>query len=89
MSGLDYISIHDLVFKISEKMNYKFDDLVYLAPDRLGKDDEYAIDSTKANVELGWTPKVNLDTGLNNTINWVDNNWDLLKNKSCEYVYKS
>jgi dTDP-glucose 4,6-dehydratase len=88
LSGLDYISIHDLVFKICENMNYDFNKLVYLAPDRLGKDDEYAIDSSKAKKELGWEPKVSLDAGLNSTISWINNDWEKIKNKSCEYIYK-
>ncbi|MBM7609074.1 dTDP-glucose 4,6-dehydratase [Lysinibacillus composti] len=44
--------------------------LIKYVEDRLGHDRRYAIDPTKLQTELGWEPKYNFETGLNDTINW-------------------
>ena len=70
-----------LVDKYSSKYNLrlkseKSSDLITFVPDRLGHDRRYAIDSSKIEIELNWKPKVQLENGLNKTINWY------LKNKN-------
>ena len=50
--------------------------------DRLGHDRRYAIDNTKIETELGWTPKVDFKKGLKDTIEWyIDNQqwWQEIK----------
>ena len=42
--------------------------------DRLGHDRRYAIDSTKIQAELGWTPLHTFETGITETIAWYTNN---------------
>jgi len=48
----------------------KSKDLINYVEDRLGHDRRYAIDSTKAQEELGWKPLINFEDGLKSTINW-------------------
>jgi dTDP-glucose 4,6-dehydratase len=88
-SSLNYLSIKNLVVKICELMNYDFDSLVTVGPDRLGKDDEYAINCDKSHSELHWRPTIGINDGLLSVINWIDKDWDIIKDKSLEYVYKS
>jgi dTDP-glucose 4,6-dehydratase len=38
--------------------------------DRPGHDMRYAIDSTKIEKELGWKPKYDFKTGLEQTVKW-------------------
>jgi dTDP-glucose 4,6-dehydratase len=38
--------------------------------DRPGHDLRYAIDSTKLQTELGWTPSLQFEEGLSKTIDW-------------------
>ena len=38
--------------------------------DRPGHDRRYALDSTKANAELGWAPQIALEDGLKQTVDW-------------------
>jgi len=42
--------------------------------DRLGHDRRYAIDNSKIKRELGWSPKVSFEEGIEKTINWYKNN---------------
>ncbi|MCZ2486957.1 dTDP-glucose 4,6-dehydratase [Aquirufa antheringensis] len=50
--------------------------LIKYVKDRPGHDRRYAIDATKLEKELGWTPSVTFEQGLEATIDWF------LKNKS-------
>lgn len=45
-------------------------DLITFVKDRPGHDQRYAIDFTKINTELGWSPSVTFDEGLRSTIAW-------------------
>jgi len=51
--------------------------LIRFVKDRPGHDFRYAIDSSKLQNELGWSPKMSFREGLNQTIDWyLDNeNW--------------
>ncbi|PWK76311.1 dTDP-glucose 4,6-dehydratase [Aminobacter sp. AP02] len=51
-------------------------DLITYVTDRPGHDRRYAIDPTKSEKELGWTPEETFETGLARTIDWyLANGW--------------
>ena len=54
--------------------------LITYVKDRPGHDRRYAIDATKINKELGWTPSVTFEEGLSITIDWYLSNAKWLKN---------
>ncbi|WDF62908.1 dTDP-glucose 4,6-dehydratase [Flavobacterium sp. KACC 22763] len=54
--------------------------LIAYVKDRPGHDLRYAIDASKINKELGWTPSVTFEEGLEKTINWYLNNQEWLQN---------
>lgn len=54
--------------------------LIQFVTDRPGHDRRYAIDPTKIETELGWKPKHNFDTGIQETIRWYLENEDWWKN---------
>ncbi len=50
----------------------KSESLLTFVDDRLGHDRRYAIDPTKIERELGWSPKTNFNAGLLETIQWYE-----------------
>ncbi len=50
--------------------------LITYVTDRAGHDMRYAIDATKINKELGWSPTVTFEEGLNKTVDWYLQNKD-------------
>jgi dTDP-glucose 4,6-dehydratase len=56
--------------------------------DRPGKDEAYLLDSTKARSRLGWKPDVELEAGIEETIAWVKDNLEVLKQQPLDYIHK-
>jgi dTDP-glucose 4,6-dehydratase len=54
--------------------------LITFVKDRPGHDLRYAIDASKIKNELGWTPSVTFEEGLNITIDWYLSNQQWLNN---------
>ncbi|HBE82541.1 MAG TPA: dTDP-glucose 4,6-dehydratase, partial [Blastocatellia bacterium] len=48
--------------------------LITYVTDRLGHDRRYAIDPSKAEDELGWSPQIAWEDGLSRTIDWYRDN---------------
>ena len=75
----------EITKKIIELMGKSEDSIEYVK-DRPGHDRRYAIDFSKIKNELGWTPKVSFEEGLQKTIEWYKNNESWWKNiKSGDY----
>ena len=66
----------DVVKTILKQLG-KSEDLITYVTDRPGHDLRYAIDSTKAERELGWDRTYTFEDGIRETISWyLDNkNW--------------
>ena len=54
--------------------------LITYVTDRPGHDLRYAIDATKLNKELGWTPSLQFEEGLEKTVDWYLQNEEWIKN---------
>jgi len=77
----------DLVRLLCSQMDEKLgrekgssEKLITFVKDRPGHDKRYAIDATKINTELGWSPSVTFEEGLSNTIDWYLSNSKWLEN---------
>ena len=67
---------------MDEKLNRKqgeSEELITYVKDRPGHDRRYAIDASKINKELGWSPSVTFEQGLAETIDWFLQNGEWLK----------
>ena len=54
--------------------------LITFVTDRAGHDLRYAIDSSKLQRELGWTPSLQFEEGLEKTVDWYLENQEWLEN---------
>ena len=82
------VSVRALVEMICARLGAKFEDRVEMVGDRLGKDAAYRLDSTKIRSELGWTDRISLEDGIDQTIGWVERFFDELKAQPMQYVHK-
>jgi len=62
-----------------EHVNRSHLELIKYVSDRPGHDRRYAIDPTRINKELGWTPLHNINDGLEATVSWYLKNQDWCK----------
>ncbi|AHF14243.1 dTDP-glucose 4,6-dehydratase [Niabella soli DSM 19437] len=76
----------DLVNLLCQQMDEKLGriagtsaQLITFVKDRPGHDLRYAIDATKINKELGWSPSVTFEEGLSKTIDWFLENTEWLE----------
>jgi len=58
----------------------RYEDLITYVSDRSGHDKRYAIDASKIDKELGWTPHETFKTGIKKTVEWYLNNSVWCKN---------
>jgi dTDP-glucose 4,6-dehydratase len=63
----------ELTHKILEAMGVG-EEFIQPVEDRKGHDLRYSVDISKINKELGYSPKVNFEDGLQQTIDWYKNN---------------
>ncbi len=77
----------DLILKLCEIMDHKLNrepgtskKLITYVKDRAGHDLRYAIDSSKLHKELGWSPSLDFEKGLEKTVDWYLTNQDWLDN---------
>ena len=74
------------IVKLILKELGKDESLIEFVTDRLGHDRRYAIDSSKIQKELGWSPYYTFETGIKETIQWYLDNLDWIEQvKSGEY----
>lgn len=89
ISTWETVSIRQLVERVCGMTGVAFADLVNVTEDRLGKDQAYLLDSHKIRKELGWADTINLESGMQQTLAWIDNNLDTLKTLPADYIHKA
>jgi len=84
------VSNLELAKKIIKIMN-KPEDTIEFVKDRLGHDQRYSVDWSKAKNELGYQPQHGLDTYLRKTIDWFVKNkdwWQRIKTGDYQDYYQ-
>ena len=75
IGGNNEVQNIDIVKMICKALD-KPESLIEFVTDRKGHDLRYAIDSSKIQKELGWSPATKFEDGLQKTIDWYLNNKD-------------
>ncbi len=82
----DYSNLE--VVKLMLKLMGKSEEMIEFVKDRAGHDRRYAVDWTKINQELNWSPSVTLEEGLQKTIEWYQTHeawWRPLKENAKDF----
>lgn len=88
LSPKEGVSVKKVVETICTKLGVDFHKATEIAPERLGQDKAYVIDSKKARNELKWEPKISLEEGIAQTISHINNAFETIENQPLEYVHK-
>lgn len=83
------IAVRDVVRLICERMGKRFEEAARSVGERPGQDAAYVIDSTKARSELGWSPQIRIEDGLAEVIEWVEQDWDEIRQLPLEYQHRA
>jgi len=89
ISTNEFISIKNLVAKIAKKFGKSINEIAELGEERLGKDYAYKLSSEKLRHELKWKDLIELDHGIDQTIEWVQKHYSSLSEVSWDYEHKS
>jgi dTDP-glucose 4,6-dehydratase len=74
--------VHYLCSMLDQKLNREpgtSASLITYVTDRSGHDMRYAIDASKLENELGWTPSIKFEEGLEKTVDWYLTNEEWVK----------
>ena len=82
------ISIKNLVEMIFKLKGISPEKYIEISSDRIGKDSLYSLSSKKIKSELKWSPKIDLNNGLMQTIKWVEKNINILRTQPKNYIHK-
>lgn len=87
-SGVERVSIKSLVeqcFRVVGKFN--FNETVVVGPDRVGKDQNYHLDTSKSLADLEWRQSISLSEGIGRCAEWMLENEPALAECSLKYEH--
>jgi dTDP-glucose 4,6-dehydratase len=76
--------ICDIIDELAPKLGGNSRKLITFVKDRPGHDRRYAIDATKIQKELGWTPAHTFQQGIRETVQWYLNSQDWVRAVSAD-----
>jgi dTDP-glucose 4,6-dehydratase len=83
------IAVRDVVQQICDRLKKSFADGTEIVAERPGQDAAYVIDSTRARKQLGWAPRITLQQGLDEVVDWVEAGWDEICSQPLGYEHKA
>ena len=82
------VSIKELVEMICRMLGKPFEDCVEIAPDRIGKDSAYWLNSQKLRKTLHWRDQISLEEGIEQCVGWARDNLEILLKQPQNYIHK-
>ncbi len=82
------ISIRDVVQLICHRMKVNFNDVVNMTEERPGKDAAYLLDAQESRCKLNWQDTIDLEQGIDQTIEWIEKNINVLQSMPLDYIHK-
>lgn len=83
------VSIRQLVENICHRLGADFTQAVDIVDDRPGKDAAYLLDTSKLRNEIHWQDTIDLETGLERTVNWAEKYYQQLLREPMNYIHKA
>jgi len=83
-----FLTIRQVVETICERLGVELSAVAEVGPERAGKDQAYLMDASKARDQLGWRESVTFEKGIDQTIEWVRESLEEIKNLPLNYVHK-
>lgn len=84
----DLYTIAQIIQKICTIMKYDFEQCTYTNEERSGQDPGYFLDCSKSKKQLGWTPQISFERGIEETIQWISEYWDQIQSHPLHYIHK-
>ena len=82
------ITVASAVNTICNIMGYQFEECVELIDEDYGQDEVLSMNSSKIRNELGWKSTISFESGVRETIQWVEDNWVFIQKQPLEYIHK-
>jgi len=83
------ISIRALVETVAKVMGMRFEDLCEVTGERLGQDARYWLDSSAIKRDVGWEPKIGLEEGIAEMVEWGRTYLDQLRDWPTDYTLRA
>jgi len=83
------ISIRGLIETVARVMGIPFEDLCEVTGDRLGQDARYWLDSSAIKRDVGWEPKIGLEEGIAEMVDWGRTYLDQLRDWPMDYTLRA
>jgi len=81
--------IRDIVAKVAEVLKVPFEKLCEVTEGRAGEDSNYWLDSSEIKADLGWRPRITLDEGVQDLVDWGKKYLSFLQRESTEFVLRA
>jgi dTDP-glucose 4,6-dehydratase len=82
-------SIRAVVETVAKVMGIPFERLCQVTEDRLGQDSRYWLDSSAIKRDLGWEPKISLEEGIKEMVEWGKKYLDQLRDWPTAYTLRA
>jgi dTDP-glucose 4,6-dehydratase len=83
------IAIKDLVAEVAGVLEIPLDDLVEIAPPRLGEDLIYWLDSSAIEEDVGWRPEITIKEGLHDMVVWGRKYLPQLSQYNPDFIFRA